>query len=301
MDPAAFKELLFAYGRIVRFFLMTLPGVLILGLVLAVFFLIRVWHVARTRALACQAAGQNLKTGERILLVFKELYSLIIGLAGAIPALLAVFVIAGTLYAVSDSLERFDRLRLNAERISELSAVVRNLEKRYRVADVFVRAHEQGIMDLELAFYVPGEKERVVSRQQLRLRGNSVYFDALVFNFDYAEIAAGRRVNLAIPYRIFTDQLAQADGIELHLRDTNGVPYIYSREEPEIYGLAPGVYHQRLRELMSLIEDEKAARLGGIVRSVYGSAVHRRVASGDRFTVWIEQTGGMVIKNQTDF
>lgn len=301
MEPSAFKDLLFSYGRLVRFLLTSLPGLLLLGLALSLFFLVRVWHATRTRALACQAAGQTLKNGERVLLVFKELYSLFVGLAGALPTILAVFLIAGSLYAVSDSLERIDRVRLNAERINELTAVVRNLEKRYRVADVLVRAHEQGVMDVELAYYVPGEKERVVGRQQLRLRGNSLYFDAIVFNFDYAEIAAGRRVNLAIPYRIFSDQLAQAEGIPLQLKDSSGVPYIYNREEAEIYGLTPDVYHQRLRELLVLLEDEKAARLGGIVRSVYGSAVHRRVSAGDRFSVWIEQTGGLVIKNQADF
>ena len=49
------------------------------------------------------------------------------------------------------------------------------------------------------------------------------------------------------------------------------------------------------------MDDERSARLTGIVRSVYGSAVHRRVVPGERFSIWIEQSGGLVIKTPRDF
>jgi hypothetical protein len=46
---------------------------------------------------------------------------------------------------------------------------------------------------------------------------------------------------------------------------------------------------------------DEAARGAGIVRSLYGDAVHRGVKKGDSFIVWVEQTGGLSVKDPTSF
>jgi hypothetical protein len=48
------------------------------------------------------------------------------------------------------------------------------------------------------------------------------------------------------------------------------------------------------------ITDKETARKEG-VRSAYGNAVHKRVREGQVITVWVEQTGGLVIKETEDF
>jgi hypothetical protein len=37
------------------------------------------------------------------------------------------------------------------------------------------------------------------------------------------------------------------------------------------------------------------------VRSLYGDAVHRAARKGDSFTVWVEQSGGLSVKDSTSF
>jgi hypothetical protein len=39
----------------------------------------------------------------------------------------------------------------------------------------------------------------------------------------------------------------------------------------------------------------------GIVRSLYGDAVHRVAKKGDVFTVWVEQSGGLTVKDPAAF
>jgi hypothetical protein len=74
-----------------------------------------------------------------------------------------------------------------------------------------------------------------------------------------------------------------------------GTPYMFNRADDDIYGLAPDLYRKRLAEFMELVRDESQAKEAGIIRSVYGSAVHKRVNVGDHFEIRSEQTGGIVL------
>ena len=94
--------------------------------------------------------------------------------------------------------------------------------------------------------------------------------------------------------------MPQENGISLNLRDKNGIPLIFKRQDKDIYGMDVGKYTQRVQEIMSYITDEKKARLAGI-RSVYGNAVHKRVRKGEKLTIWVEQTGGLVLKKAAQF
>ncbi len=301
METEIVKKILFAYADIVRFLLATKAGVIVLLVLAAGFFLFRVWSAARARSLACEAADTKMSTGEALALLAKELYDTVLGAIAALPAIVAVVAVSGTLYAVSDSLKSIDGMRLNAARINELSVVVRNLEKRQKVADVLITSVEGDISSMKLTYFDASSGQKSVSEQSVSVKGTDIYFDAIVCNFDYTEIASGRKVNLAIPYRVFSDQTSQANGALLALRDSKGVPFMYSREPGDIYGIAPEAYAVRLAELLAVLNDEEKARAEGIVRSIYGSAVHRRVKTGDRFSIWVEQSGGIVIKNAREF
>jgi len=295
------REFLYAIADAITWLATTPVGLALLLAGLSALFLLRVWNVARERSLACAAAGKRFSGGEAAGLAFKELYSSVLAVAAAIPAIIAAVAIAVSLVAVADSLRGLDEMRANAERIRELSSVLRNLERRQRVMDVRVEAVEGGISRLVLSFFDPARPSGAAASQTVTLRGTDIYFDAIVCNFDYAEIAEGRRVNLAVPYRVFSDQVPQAAGVALGLRDVGGIPYQFGRPDDEIYGIAPEAFRARLAELVKAMDDDAAARGQGIVRSVYGSAVHRKVAAGDRFSVWVEQSGGLTVKDASSF
>jgi myo-inositol-hexaphosphate 3-phosphohydrolase len=92
----------------------------------------------------------------------------------------------------------------------------------------------------------------------------------------------------------------QERGVPLAINDENGVPLIFKRDSLKVYGMTPQRYNQRLKEIMEYLTDSEKARLAGI-RSVYGNAVHKRVNTGDVLDIWVEQTGGIVIKDVRDF
>ena len=115
-----------------------------------------------------------------------------------------------------------------------------------------------------------------------------------------SEISTGTSKNIVLPYRIFSEKMPQEEGISLNLKDENGIPLIFKRGENEIYGMEVEKYTKHIQEIMSYITDEKKAKMAGI-RSVYGNAVHKKVRKGETFTIWVEQTGGLVIKKAAQF
>ena len=239
--------------------------------------------------------------GQTLALILKELYGCAASLVTALPTVAAVLVGAVLLVGVTDSVRKIDAIAENRARISELSAVVRNLEGRRKVADVSVLAADGTTARVSLGFYDPRSPERPARTQEATIRGKELFVDALVLDFSYSEIESGRRVNLALPYRVFGDREAPSEGTKLALTDDEGVPLLYRRSESEVYGMDPARYDERLEELTAILADENARRREGIVRSVFGAAVRRSVKAGDSFTIWSEQTGGLSIKDDKDW
>ncbi len=301
MDIERWKSLVFAVSDAATFLLTRPAGWAVLGGVLAAGFALRVSAALRDRYLACEAAGRRLGAGQGIGLFLKELFGSLGAAVAVLPTIAAVLVGSVLLVGVSDSVRRLDEIAENRARISELSAVVRNLERRYRVADVRVLSADGRTAHLSLDFYDSRTPGKPVRTQEVSVEGSEVFVDALVLDFAYSEIESGRRVNLALPYRVYGNLQAPADGQELALLDDKGVPLLYRRAEAEIYGIDPETYDARLEELMELLEDEGARRKAGILRSVFGAAVRRKARAGDSFTVWIEQTGGLTIKGDGGF
>ncbi len=301
MDTESIRTFLDGFADMVRFLAGSPTGRWLVAAGLALFLVLRVGAALRVRALACRSAGERLGFFEAAILSVKEFYSFFLALVAALPALAAAVLTSLALVAVSDSLKSMDRIRLNAERIRELSAVVRNLEGRRRVMDVRVLSVEDGASTLAFEYYDPTVESGPVASQELSIRGTDIYIDSIVCNFDYAEIAQGRRVNIAVPYRLFSDLVPQAEGLPLGTRNAEGIPYAFGRSDEGIYGIAPDAYRARVAELVAIMDDEGRARGEGIVRSLYGSAVHRRVRTGDRYSVWVEQSGGLSIKDTSSF
>ncbi len=301
MDTVRLKSLLFAAADAAAFLLTKPLGLAALGTFLLLGFALRLSSAVRERSLACEAAGRRLGAGQALGVVLREFYTGLVSLVAVLPSAAALLLGAVLLVGVADSIRRMDEIAANRQRISELSAVVRNLERRYKVAEVHVLEADGKTARISLGFYdsrSPGKPSRT---QEVTIRGSEVFVDALVVDFAYSEIESGRRVNLVLPYRVFGDRQPASEGEPLAVLDGEGVPLLYRRSETEIYGLDPARYDERLEELMDILADEEARRREGIVRSVFGAAARRRVSAGDTFTIWSEQTGGLTIKGESGF
>ena len=219
-----------------------------------------------------------------------------------VPTLLFVVIFLLFIVGFSSGIQTMGDFVKNQERIRELKSIVKQLDKRYKVAEIEVTNYNlvTDKTDLKIKFYDYAKSGYSNKNQNISIEGSDIYFDAVVLNFEYSEISTGTAKNIVLPYRIFSEKVPQGEGISLNLKDENGIPFIFKRDTSDIYGMEAEKYTKHVQEIMSYITDEKKAKLAGI-RSVYGNAVHKKVRKGEKITIWVEQTGGLVIKKAAQF
>jgi uncharacterized membrane protein len=202
-------------------------------------------------------------------------------LAGIILTLIMTSGILKLTAAVNEFIDR-------EKHISELSIAIKYLEQSEKVLEVKIDSVSDGITTLRLNYTAKNPSDASVPsvewKKDIAIHGFDIYFDCLVLNFTYSEIAGGRQSNIAIPYRVFSNVVPAEQGVSL-LGDMT------SMAEEDDFGFIPPIYGERLKQILS---DEQVARDMG-VRSTNGSAPHRIVRAGDRFSVRIEQSGGVTI------
>ena len=297
------KSVVNGLAGIILFFI-TPTGIIVFCILILLYFVVTITHSWRSHSLALKAAGKK-TTGirhifEKAGLLFVELAKLSGKIISDLPVLLCVLVIFLLVVGTSQMFQKFDSYVENEKRINETRTVLKHLQRRYKVADMQVLDQDTTGTKVRISFYDYADLGTTHETQELTIKGTDIYFDSIVLNFDYSEISKGTAMNIALPYRIFSDEVAQADGIKLEINDENGIPLLFKRTGDELYGIDREGYIARLQEILLFIDDKKAAREAG-VRSVYGNAVHKRVVKGDFLTIWIEQTGGLVIKEGKEF
>ncbi|MCA1951084.1 MAG: hypothetical protein LDL24_10965 [Treponema sp.] len=283
-------------------FLTTNPiGYAIDGSLLILFVIFTLARSLRRERLLAMAAGTPLSGAQKFFVCLDELGRLFAALAANLPVLLVVAVLSVSVVAIGETVKKVESSLEAASRIKELQTVLRNLERSLKVAEIRVLSTQNDRTTFEITFFDPANQQSIAETKTISIDGRDIYIDAIVLNFDYSEIASGRRVNIAIPYRVFSDVVPQINGISLGGVDSKGIPYMFHRADDDIYGIAPEVYRERLAELIKISSNESSARSAGIVRSLYGSALHRRVSAGDRFELRVEQTGGLTLRERFPF
>lgn len=266
--------------------LIGVAGILLLWLVIS-----SVLEILQQQRLA-QAAGSKLSFIECLFrggLVFVEKAA---GFVSVIPVLVLAVFIGLSVSTLTQSVFELQGFIKNARQIQELKTVLKHLDQQYPIARITVTHLNDDGMDLDIAFYDYYGNE--VASRRVSLPGTEFFIDSIVCNFAYTEIEDGSKINLTIPYKIFSDVMAPETGINIFPVDQTGVPLVYTRNSEDIYGMEPDVFYERLQELSSLISNEDSARQAGVVRSTYSNAVHKRPDSaGEVFILWTLQSGGM--------
>ena len=295
------------FSDLIIFFFTTKIGIISLLILLTLFLLFMLYNEMRVRRLAYMAIGSYSGSGrvpffEKVYIIGKVLSGVFFKIVSNVPIVLAVVIFLIFVVSISSGVETMDQFVKNQEKIRELKSLLKQLDQRYKVAEIEVEDYDllTDKTSLSLKFYDYASQGFSNEVQDISIEGNDIYFDAVVLNFEYSEISSGQSKNIVLPYRLFSNKVPQENGISLNLKDKNGIPLIFKRQDKDIYGMDVGKYTQRVQEIMSYITDEEKARLAGI-RSVYGNAVHKRVRKGEKLTIWVEQTGGLVIKKAAQF
>lgn len=281
----------------VLFLFTTLSGWIIIASVLFFSLLLSIIFEIKEQKRLAKASNLNLSKSEIFFRTLKILGDKIGQWATNLPTLVIVILIAVSISSLTVSFSKINNYLDNQQRIKELNTVVKHLDKKYKIAQVTaLDLLENNFTKIRLDFF--DQNETKIESRILEIHGRDIFVDALVCNFAFSEIENGSKVNLSVPYRIFTDLIPQVKGQNLFPCDTKGIPYIFSRNEEEIYGIDKKAFDNTVYELSRTIYDAKQSQEKGIVRSIYGNAVHKKLSkAGDTFVIWTEQTGGLSITN----
>lgn len=190
-------------------------------------------------------------------------------------------------------------LYLEKEReIERLNAVVERLEASTRIAQVVVDEQtvnpDTGALETTLKFMEIDRQDRPLPPRIFNVKGDVIYFDALVIKFerDYierGEALRGRSIHLF--RRVFGETQAPEDGLLIDGDPSeSGIPRLY-RVDADPSDFEKELWHDFWR----YATDPKAAHEKG-VRVVQGEAVYTRFVKENLYTLTLDHDGGINIE-----
>lgn len=280
-----------------RFFLDFLIPIIV---VLAAYFLVfaLVYTIMEHRRNKNDLLAEN----KNIVLVFmaglgKAFFKLFVQL----PRIIVVLVIIFGLNLILSVTGELNQFMDNQKKIEELSLVVKNLSRSDTIASFTVnekRAYKNQKKEMFVTFKVLSPDGDVVSTQNLTVDGDEIWVDFVNLNFEYSVIESGRMMNIAYPYRVYSENLASSDAVPLTcvFNDEN-IPVLYLLKDSDIYGISPDDYFKRLQELFAIVNDPQTCREAGI-RSFQGNALHVKPEKGETYTIRVEGNGGLSLHKE---
>jgi len=210
---------------------------------------------------------------------------------------------AGAVYMLVPG--EIDRVRQENETLArqrfELQRAIERLTGEDRVAEVHVidqilagqvvNGQPSPETTTTIEFIELDRRQRPLPAQRFVIEDRIIYFDALVLKFEHDFIAAGdeeRGKSLSLFRRIYGESQNPSDGYPI---DPEGhVPNIY-RVEPE-----PSEFERQVwnRFWDYATDPDLAAR--DHVRVAQGEAVYVPMSKGDRWTIALQNNGGLSIK-----
>lgn len=284
----------------------TTSGIITLSTLLALYVIITLINAVYKRKIVIRGSSSyssgHVSGFEKLYIIISEFLKICFNLIAKVPVLLGIIIFFVAVIGISKSFDKVENF-INAEKkVKQLNSLISQLDKRYKVADLevtdmtFNRETGETTTKLKIDFYDYTNTGKVAKTQNLTLKGYDIYVDAMVINFDYSTITSGKRINLTLPYRIFSNEVPMEEGIKLDYSNEEGIPLIFNRNETEIYAMPADSFNVRLKEILNFATDkEKAQKFG--VRSFNGNAVHKRLRKGQKETIWIEQSGGIVMRS----
>lgn len=293
-------------SEFIIFLFTTKLGITLFVIFVFFIFLMAVGNKLRQRKLLTRAATNKTKLPIRdfFAILTEEIVSVFAKLVSNITILAVVLFLMLAIVGLSATFSTVDSFIANQQKIKEMKQVVKNLNQRYKVAKVEILDYDYRLdsTKMQISFYDYANNGYSPQNQIITLPGQNIYFSTFVMNFDYSIIEAGKEINIALPYLVFSEKMTQNDGIHLNVKDSSGVPLIFSRKKEDLYGINEQTYNENLKEIVSFMNDEEKAREAGI-RSFYSSSPNfvKALRKGQVFIIWIEQTGGLVIKQEEEW
>ena len=223
-----------------------------------------------------------------------------------IPLLFVILCFACVFNSVLDVVNNVNQYVNNQKKIKELTAVVKNLSRtdlvcRITVTDKQTLSGASGKDSLVKSQYRVDLFDldgNVINTDEYEIAGDELWIDSMCINFDYSEISSADRVNIAYPYRLYSEKISPEDGIQINnLFNKDGVPLIYELNKEQVLGMEYESYVQRVKELFGIIQNTSLRSEYGI-RSFNGSVLHQATKTGQVYNVSVNGSGGLTLTLQ---
>ncbi len=292
-------------SQVLIFLFTTTKGIVISMLLVFTLLVFKLSDAVRVRKLANRAANKPpMPITEFSYITISTIAEIGYRIFANLPVLLITVLFLSGIVGFSASISSVNEFMENQTKIQEMQLVIKQLDANYKVATIEITNYDQEkeITSLTVSYFDNSINDYIDQQQNITIKGNDIYLLSKVINFDYSLIETENKQNIVLPIKIFSNKVPSSEGIKLNVADTNNVPYIFHKKEAGVYGMNHDTFNTRVKELFQIINNDSEARLNGI-RSYYEAAPHTFVdlCKGQRFTIWVEQTGGVVMKQETDF
>jgi len=293
-------------SNFILFLFTTKSGYFLMLIFLILYLIFTIGNKLKIRTLAHKGVSINysIPFTDTLYIAGSEIVNLCLKIVSNVPVLLGIFLFLFAIVGMSTSFSTINTYLKNRQKIEELQTVVKHLDQSYRVAKMKIISYDQVTNEtsLNIYFYDNEIEDYLQKPQSIEIKGRDIYFLSYVLNFEYSQIETGKNKNIVIPYKIFSEEVAQDNGILLNITDSIGIPYAFKRSEEDIYGMSKTTYDNQLLNISEFITDKNVAKKAGI-RSFTGNFVHynKQIYKGLELIIWVEQTGGIVLKEKEDF
>ncbi len=291
---------------IILFFFTTKLGISLLVISFLLYLIFATKKQLTTKRLLLEAARRRpfLGIGDVLGAFFEQIGKVFIFTVNNLTVVLLALLIFIGLLGISSAVNTVDNFVQNQKKIQNLKTIVKNLNQSYEVAKIKIINYDPITKQttFDIWFYDYAKQQYLPEKQRITLKGSQIYVLSLMINFDYSQIELGQKVNLAIPFKVFSEEIESRDGIPLNTLDSAGVPFIYHRTEEQLYGIDSSTYSVLIKQIAKYIKDPKLAKRDG-VRDIWAASPHniKYPRRGQVYIIYVEQTGGLTIKRQERF
>lgn len=181
--------------------------------------------------------------------------------------------------------------------IKTLSAVVKNLKSERKVLEIIPVSYENGEMTFKVKYFayspVKG-KDIMTGEMEYKVYGKKAYFDFIVVNFDYSLVESGEKVNLALPYVIYSDKIPFENGVSIG-GEIEKIPLSLKLDKEDLFLVDKKEYETVIEKLIKAVRDPMLARKLGI-RTSYSEAIVVYPLKNNVYSVYSTATGGIILK-----
>ncbi len=230
-------------------------------------------------------------TTETLMWFFANISNILIGL-------FLLLLISGV-YSVFN--ETSGALRL-FQRVKTLEATLKNLQSKRKLLEIKatpVILNGTNRINLSLKYFVwsPERQKDIKSGEKLvAINGEKAFIDFGVLNFAYSLVEKGDKINIAFPYRVYSDSVAAEQGIPI-LAGKGPVPYSFEIPTNQIFGLTSDNFYREVNTLIKASTNKQQAHLLGI-RSHYSEAITITPSRKVSYVFYSTATGGVVVKRE---